>query len=131
MVSRHRRENPSPAIFPSAGDFWQRLLAKFSGLGVGAGRLELTNYETRSRPDGTGQVGVSRTGNLNQVVGKSILLQGLPLLDPPSCNPEVLAVVDRRPRQLVNMSSSLHLGPGAGDRRRMEPLVRGLVGAWP
>jgi len=31
------RENPSPAIFPGVGDFWKRLLAQFSGLGVGRG----------------------------------------------------------------------------------------------
>jgi hypothetical protein len=44
---------PSPAIFPGVGDFWKRLLASFSGLGVGAGRLGLGNNETRASADRT------------------------------------------------------------------------------
>jgi hypothetical protein len=71
---------PSPASFPIAGDFFKWPLAKFSGLGMTAGRLGFIYYETTSMADGTGQVGVSRRSNLKQVVWKSSLLQGSPVL---------------------------------------------------
>jgi hypothetical protein len=57
---------PSPASFPGVGDFWKRLLVSFSGLGVGAGRLGLRNYETQTLAPGTGQIGVSRRRKLNR-----------------------------------------------------------------
>jgi hypothetical protein len=51
---------------------------------------DYASYETRPKADGTGQIGVSRTGKLKRVVGKSIFLQGSPLFDPPPGNPQVL-----------------------------------------